>query len=65
MPITNSSELRILPLGASIVAGSHSTDGNGFRERLQYNLAAHKVRFAGVNRNGTMADGWHVRRPFG
>ncbi|KAL9598122.1 MAG: hypothetical protein Q9179_004026 [Wetmoreana sp. 5 TL-2023] len=33
-PTLSGHNLRILPLGASIIAGSHSTDGNGFRKTI-------------------------------
>lgn len=52
-------ELRILPLGASIVAGAGSTDGNGFRAHLQDALADLKVEFVGTLRSGSMANNYH------
>ncbi|KAL8884038.1 MAG: hypothetical protein Q9215_007828, partial [Flavoplaca cf. flavocitrina] len=52
-------ELRILPLGASIVAGVGSSDGNGFRAHLRNALADMKVEFVGTLRSGSMADTYH------
>lgn len=52
-------ELRILPLGASIVAGVGSSDGNGFRAPLQDALADMKMEFVGTLRSGSMANNYH------
>ena len=52
-------ELRVLPLGASIVAGVGSSDGNGFRAHLRDALADMKVEFVGTLRSGSMADNYH------
>ncbi|KAI0134472.1 SGNH hydrolase-type esterase domain-containing protein [Xylariales sp. AK1849] len=56
--------LRILPLGASIVHGVASSDGNGFRAALREQIVSggNEVNMVGSNPNGTMADndnsGW-------
>jgi len=62
---SNAIQLRILPLGASIVYGLKSTDGNGFRNALRNKLISNgnpAVDFIGSNHCGTMADneceGW-------
>ncbi|KAL9023285.1 MAG: hypothetical protein Q9180_008297, partial [Flavoplaca navasiana] len=52
-------ELRILPLGASIVAGVGSSDGNGFRAHLRDALADMKVEFVGTLRSGSMTNNYH------
>ncbi|KAL8732989.1 MAG: hypothetical protein Q9166_002387 [cf. Caloplaca sp. 2 TL-2023] len=52
-------ELRILPLGASIVAGVGSSDGNGFRAHLQDALADKKMEYVGTLRSGSMANNYH------
>ncbi|KAL4806753.1 SGNH hydrolase-type esterase domain-containing protein [Aspergillus unguis] len=51
-------ELRILPLGASIVWGKHSSTGNGFRKPLRDQLvsAGWKVNMVGSKKNGEMID---------
>lgn len=58
-------QLRILPLGASIMYGLKSSDGNGFRNALRNKLIANgnpSVDYVGSNHCGTMADneceGW-------
>lgn len=58
-------QLRILPLGASIMYGLKSSDGNGFRNALRNMLIANgnpSVDYVGSNHCGTMADneceGW-------
>ena len=63
--LNNGVQLRILPLGASIVYGLESTDGNGFRNALRNKLISNgnpAVDFIGSNHCGTMADneceGW-------
>lgn len=50
--------LRILPLGASIVHGYTSTDGNGFREDLRQQLINNNasVNYVGEFQSGTMLD---------
>lgn len=50
--------LRILPLGASIVFGTDSSDGNGFREDLRSQLIANNasVNYVGEVQAGTMLD---------
>ncbi|MCJ1402570.1 hypothetical protein MMC11_005790 [Xylographa trunciseda] len=52
--------LRILPLGDSITNGYQSTDGNGYRLDLLYNLTLtdsdNEVTFIGSVRAGTMAN---------
>ncbi|KAL8797126.1 MAG: hypothetical protein Q9195_000593 [Heterodermia aff. obscurata] len=62
--IADGTELRILPLqnarwGHSITVGFKSSDGNGYRLRLQENLAGSKLRFVGGLSNGTMADNFN------
>ena len=60
----NGVQLRILPLGASIVYGLKSPDGNGFRHALREQLIAsgNPVNMVGSVQAGTMADndveGW-------
>ncbi|PBP15648.1 hypothetical protein BUE80_DR013629 [Diplocarpon rosae] len=62
--IAGSMQLRILPLGASIVYGMTSPDGNGFRAALRNQLVAdgNLVDMIGSVRSGTMLDndveGW-------
>ena len=62
--VDNSVTLRILPLGASIVYGLTSTDGNGFRYALRNQLVynSNPVNMIGSVQSGTMADndveGW-------
>ncbi|KAF2860094.1 carbohydrate esterase family 3 protein [Piedraia hortae CBS 480.64] len=50
--------LRILPLGASIVWGQDSTDGNGFRLKLREMLEDHgnKVEYVGTVSHGNMTN---------
>jgi hypothetical protein len=50
--------LRILPLGASIVQGLQSSDGNGFRKLLRQQLRwkGWKVNMVGSKQNGDMND---------
>lgn len=52
-------QLRVLPLGASIVFGQSSSDGNGFRYGLRNQLIANgnPVNMVGSVNTGTMADG--------
>lgn len=52
-------QLRILPLGASIVFGQTSSDGNGFRYGLRNQLIANgnPVNMIGSVSTGNMADG--------
>ncbi|KAK4897725.1 hypothetical protein LTR27_004497 [Elasticomyces elasticus] len=52
-------QLRILPLGASIVYGQTSPDGNGFRYGLRNQLIynGNPVNMVGSVHTGTMADG--------
>ena len=35
----------------------------GYRQQLQKDLSANRVRFAGVERNGSMVDNWHAGYP--
>ena len=51
-------ELRILPLGDSITYGFQSTDGNGYRLRLQEDLSGSKLLFVGdpQRQGGNMAN---------
>ncbi|EQB55684.1 GDSL-like Lipase/Acylhydrolase [Colletotrichum gloeosporioides Cg-14] len=49
-------ELRILPVGDSVTVGYLSTDGNGYRLKLQENLSANDVVFAGTESSGNMTD---------
>ncbi|RMY49096.1 hypothetical protein D0863_15232 [Hortaea werneckii] len=56
--INNGMKLKILPLGASIVWGQNSADGNGFRGGLRKALIAggnKYVSMVGTVRHGTMA----------
>ncbi|KAL4878476.1 SGNH hydrolase-type esterase domain-containing protein [Aspergillus karnatakaensis] len=50
--------LRILSLGASIVWGEHSSDGNGFRKPLRDQLTSNgwSVDMVGSRKNGNMQD---------
>ncbi|KAL8800895.1 MAG: hypothetical protein Q9200_007106 [Gallowayella weberi] len=52
-------ELRILSLGATIVAGNGSSDGNGFRAHLLDNLAGKRTEYVGTLRSGSMANNYH------
>lgn len=54
----NGLQLRILPLGASIVYGQESSDGNGFRYGLRNQLVdnGNPVNFIGSNQGGSMLD---------
>ncbi|KAK5700261.1 hypothetical protein LTR17_023067 [Elasticomyces elasticus] len=56
---SNGMQLRILPLGASIVYGQNSPDGNGFRYGLRNQLIynGNPVNMIGSVHTGTMADG--------
>ena len=51
-------ELRILPLGDSITYGIQSTDGNGYRLRLQEDLSGSKLLYVGdpQRQGGNMAN---------
>ena len=49
-------ELRILPLGDSITFGFQSTDGNGYRLRLEELLSGSDLHFIGSVRSGNMTD---------
>ncbi|KAL8986983.1 MAG: hypothetical protein Q9177_003772, partial [Variospora cf. flavescens] len=51
--------LRILPLGASIMAGVGSSDGNGFRRYLEQELAGSKMQYVGSLRSGSMSNNYH------
>ncbi|KAK4182717.1 hypothetical protein QBC35DRAFT_546288 [Podospora australis] len=64
--------LRIMPLGASITEGVHSTDHNGYRKwlRLQLRYRGWKVNMVGTKQDGTMNDrdneghpGWIINDP--
>ena len=50
--------LRILPLGASIVYGTDSSDGNGFRNSLREQIIANNgaVNYVGELQAGNMLD---------
>ena len=64
--IAGGTELRILPLGASITVGFRSTDGNGYRLDLLDRLAGSNVQYVGTVRAGTMDDvgaGYHAGIP--
>jgi lysophospholipase L1-like esterase len=54
----NGVQLRILPLGASIVFGLQSSDGNGFRQDLRNQLTSngYQVDYVGSNNAGSMVD---------
>ncbi|KAK4913976.1 hypothetical protein LTR49_017794 [Elasticomyces elasticus] len=56
--INNGLELKIMPLGASIVYGTDSTDGNGFRLRLRDLLESggNKVSYVGTAFHGNMSN---------
>lgn len=57
--IDKSIELKILPLGASIVWGTDSTDHNGFREHLRDLIEANhgnKVSYVGTRFHGNMTN---------
>lgn len=57
-------QLRIMPLGASVVYGQSSTDRNGFRYGLRNKLVwgGNPVNMVGSRQSGLMADndveGW-------
>lgn len=57
--------LRIMPLGASITHGTHSTDGNGYREVLRNKLLSegYEVNMVGSDTNGTMKDSVRIPVP--
>ncbi|KAK0715173.1 carbohydrate esterase family 3 protein [Lasiosphaeris hirsuta] len=63
-PFVNPVPLRIMPLGASITWGQASSDGNGYRAELRYQLASagNVVNLVGSRQHGNMADsdveGW-------
>lgn len=52
-------QLRILPLGASITVGYKSKDYNGYRQYLLDRLSGSNVQFVGTVRSGTMKDNWN------
>lgn len=54
----NNLQFRICPLGASIVNGFRSTDGNGFRDGLRKQLIADgaRVNMIGSLKTGAMVD---------
>ena len=56
--LNNGVQLRILPLGASIVYGLKSSDGNGFRNALRNRLVSNgnNVLYVGSNQGGSMAN---------
>ncbi|KAJ0325561.1 hypothetical protein COL5a_007372 [Colletotrichum fioriniae] len=53
-------KLRILPVGDSITVGYLSSDGNGYRLKLDEDLSANEVVFAGTVSGGNMSDGYYV-----
>ncbi|KAL5332568.1 SGNH hydrolase-type esterase domain-containing protein [Aspergillus crustosus] len=57
--------LRILPLGASITWGTHSSNGNGYRKYLKddFEDAGYTVNFVGSRKNGNMVDNEVEARP--
>ncbi|KAL2799684.1 SGNH hydrolase-type esterase domain-containing protein [Aspergillus keveii] len=57
--------LRILPLGASITYGVHSSDGNGYRRRLKDQLRSEgwEVNMVGSQNSGNMRDNDVEARP--
>ncbi|KAI3544900.1 GDSL-like Lipase/Acylhydrolase [Colletotrichum abscissum] len=55
-------KLRILPVGDSITVGYLSSDGNGYRLKLDEDLSANEVVFAGTVYGGNMSDGYYVRQ---
>ena len=50
--------LRVMPLGASITEGLHSTDSNGYRKALRDQLRwkGWNVNMVGSQQNGNMTD---------
>ncbi|KAG8161302.1 hypothetical protein KVR01_009566 [Diaporthe batatas] len=63
--IADNIDLRIMPLGASITFGLKSSDGNGYRDKLQELLSrsgTSNIEFVGSRRSGSMAsnavEGW-------
>ncbi|WYZ44601.1 hypothetical protein EsH8_VII_001037 [Colletotrichum jinshuiense] len=52
--------LRILPVGDSITVGFASSDGNGYRLRLEEDLSANDVVFAGTVHSGNMTDNYYA-----
>lgn len=52
-------QLRILPLGASITVGFRSSDYNGYRQHLADRLSGSNVQYVGTIRAGTMKDNWN------
>ncbi|KAJ6445943.1 carbohydrate esterase family 3 protein [Purpureocillium lavendulum] len=56
--------LRLMPLGASITAGDHSSTGNGYRKDLRELLVkdGHPINMVGSRKSGSMVDndneGW-------
>lgn len=64
-PVADNMDLRIMPLGASITFGLKSSDGNGYRARLQDLLiksGTRNVEYVGSRRSGMMVnnavEGW-------
>lgn len=55
-------KLRMVAIGDSITYGSHSSDMNGYRGRLQDNLAGSNQLFIGSVRTGTMSNNQHEGR---
>ncbi|KAF6796365.1 GDSL-like Lipase/Acylhydrolase [Colletotrichum sojae] len=53
-------KLRILPVGDSVTVGFLSSDGNGYRLKLQENLSANEVVFAGTVAGGNMTDPYYA-----
>ncbi|CAF9911065.1 MAG: hypothetical protein GOMPHAMPRED_007289 [Gomphillus americanus] len=51
-----SKNLHILPLGASITYGYHSSDGNGYRETLRNLLSPAAVTYVGSQCSGSMSN---------
>ncbi|OLN85387.1 putative endoglucanase X 2 [Colletotrichum chlorophyti] len=50
-------QLRILPVGDSITVGYLSSDGNGYRLKLQQNLFPNDLAFVGTETSGDMNNG--------
>lgn len=55
--LANGVNLRILPLGDSITFGSHSSDGNGYRQDLRNDIGSgNNVTFVGTVSSGNMTN---------
>lgn len=52
-------ELRVMPLGDSITFGFKSSDGNGYRLRLEQDLSGSNLLYVGSVQSGNMADNFN------